>query len=212
MDDEFESTIETPKPKKRRKKMSLEKRRKRIEEKGFTTQEIAIVKANYSNPKATLVEKGKAAGVVGSNATISKKVHDALERVKEKTSQNQRFQELLRLKGAGAEELADVIAGALKAETPFRARETFEENGKLITKEITKMFPDHRARLDAVRLSTEAQQLMPDKKVVIEEFKYEMKVQAITHIKNNPEVLQGLQKLLEEKKKAEAIDAEVVDV
>lgn len=200
---DFFSTIETPK-KKRRKSKFLKTRQEKAEDRGFTQKEINIVKANLAMPDATMVEKGKAAGLVGKDTAISNCVSSTLKRVKEKISNNQRLQELLQLKNAGVDKIATVVAEAMNAEQPFRGRETVQEGAKLVTRDVIKMLPDHRARMDAAKFAAEAQQAMPDKKVVIEEFKYEQKVAIIAEIKANPqEAMQQIQQLLEGKRRTE---------
>jgi len=196
----FPSTIETPTIKRKKlSKKSLAKRQKQKEEQGFTGQEINIVKAHLFNPDATRLEKARAAGLIGTDGTIANKVTTTLEKVKEKINNNQRLQELLALKNAGVNKIAEVVADAMNAEQAFRGRETTIENGELVTKEVIKMYPDHRARMDAAKFAAEAQQAMPEKKVVIEEFKYEQKVQLIAEVKANPSMLADLQKMLEMK-------------
>jgi len=199
--DIFGSTIDKPIKKKRRKNKSLKSREQRQEEKGFSKRDINIVTANLAMPGASMLEKGKAAGLVGKDGTITATVSRTLDRVRDLTSKNEYFQRLLKLKGAGMEEIATVVGDALQATTPFRGRETTEENGKLVTKDVTKFVPDTRSRLMAAQFAADAQQLMPEKKVVIEEFKYEQKVQMIGVIKADPSALQGLQRLLEQKLK-----------
>lgn len=200
--DIFGSTIDKPVKKKRRKNKSMKSREQRAEEKGFSKRDINIVTANLAMPDATLLQKGKAAGLVGKDSNIVSTVSRTLDKVREKTSKNEYFQRLLKLKGAGMEEIAQATGDALQATTPFRGRETeVDASGKLVTKDVTKMVPDHRTRMMAAQFAAEAQQLMPEKKVTIEEFKYEQKVQMIGVIKNDPGVLQGLQQLLEQKLK-----------
>ena len=149
----FPSTIETPTIKRKKlSKKSLAKRQRLKEEQGFTGQEINIVKAHLMNPDATRLEKARAAGLIGTDGTIANKVTTTLEKVKEKINNNQRLQELLALKNAGVNKIAEVVADAMNAEQAFRGRETTIEDGKLVTKEVIKMYPDHRARMDAANL------------------------------------------------------------
>lgn len=197
-DEPFEIFKKKPK---RKKKPTLEERREKAENKGFSKRDIAIVKAHLVDPDATLKEKAAAAGLVGKEATVTDQVRKTLRRVSDKISANQRLQELLSLKNAGVEKIADVMADAMNAQTPFRGRETeVMPDGKLVTKDVTKMFPDHRVRVEAAKFSAEALQAMPDKKVVIEEFKYEQKVELKAQIIANPGMLADLQRLLEQKR------------
>jgi len=202
----FPSTIETPTIKRKKlSKKSLAKRQKLKEEQGFTGQEINIMKAHLMNPDATRLEKARAAGLVGKDETIANKVSYALERVKEKTSNNLRLQELLALKNAGVNKIAEVVADAMNAEQAFRGRETTIEDGKLVTKEVIKMYPDHRARMDAAKFAAEAQQAMPEKKQVMEVRTYEEKVAIIAEIKANPqEAMMRIQQLLESRRQEAA--------
>jgi len=203
--DIFGTTIEQPVKKKRRKNKSLKSREQRQEEKGFSKRDINIVRANLAMPGASMLDKGKAAGLVGKDGTITATVSRTLDRVRDLTSKNEYFQRLLKLKGAGMEEIAQATGDALKAETPFRGRETtMDATGKLVTKDVTKMYPDHRTRMAAAQFAAEAQQLMPEKKVTIEEFKYEQKIAIIAEIKANPqEAMLKIQQLLESRKQSE---------
>lgn len=200
----FGSTIDKPVKKKRRKNKSLKSREQRAEEKGFTKRDISIVKANLAMPEATLLQKGKAAGLVGKDSNIVSTVSRTLDRVRDQTSKNEYFQRLLKLKGAGMEEIAQATGDALQATTPFRGRETEvdAETGKLVTKDITKMVPDHRTRMMAAQFAADAQQLMPEKKQTVEIKTYEEKVAIIAEIKANPqEAMARIQHLLESRRK-----------
>lgn len=169
----------------------------------FSKQELDVVRARAQGK--TLLECAEAAGLGGNDKSKQSYASHLLANVREKTNNNPRLQELLNLRGAGLEKIAEVFADGLSACQPVVVRDTEyvpDANGKVrkVSTARIEYAPDHRVRVDTAKHAAFLQNAEPEKKVVVEQRSYEEKISLIAEIKQNPaEAIANIQALLERK-------------
>lgn len=130
----------------------------------------------------------------------------AVSNAKKKLSKNERLQEYLGLQGATLERVAEVLADAMNATSAVVVRDSeyqVGEDGKSRKVNIARIetVPDHRARLEAAKFTTEIHNALPEKKIVTETRTFESKLSVIAEIRQNPaEGIAMIQAMLEQKR------------
>jgi len=152
----------------------------------------------------TMQEAGEYAGYPANSASSGASM--AVKMVREKLNNNQMLAELMQVKGATLDKVATVCSEAMDANSAVIVRGgdyvKNEETGKLhkVNTAKVEMVPDHRARLDAAKFTTDILSALPEKKVVVETRSFEAKVAIVAQIKENPQAgIAMIQAMLKEK-------------